>query len=279
MHKKSLWPPLAQWPIGPRYEKPRSQGVTMVFDKGLGLAAFQDLLETAGDYIDFIKLGFGSAALYRSEVLGQKVSMARRYGVEVYVGGTLGEMAHWQGVFDDLLQALQFHGVKWFEVSDGTINLSSRERRALIRQALDHGFKVLTEVGKKDPKKHLALPLLIQQVIEDLSDGASYVIVEGRESGKGVNLYDEKGSIKEEDLEKVVNALSSNVPLLWEAPLKEQQQALIMRFGPNVNLGNVPSTEVIALESLRRGLRSDTLRHVLTGNIWREQLSSESRSG
>ncbi|QGG47021.1 phosphosulfolactate synthase [Heliorestis convoluta] len=272
MEKKFWWPPLAAWPIGPRCEKPRSHGITMVFDKGMGMNNFQDLLEIAGEYIDFIKLGFGSAALYRSEMLAQKVIMARRYGVELYTGGTLTELAYWQGLFDEFLYTLRSHGIQWVEISDGTIHLSSRERRTLIHKAVEQDFKVLTEVGKKDPKKHLALPALIQQVLEDTSDGASYVIVEGRESGKDVNLYDESGTVKEEDMKMLIESLPSLDQLIWEAPLKDQQQYLIETFGPNVNLGNIPSNEVIALESLRRGLRSDTLRQALTGRSWQEEI-------
>ncbi|KAB2953891.1 phosphosulfolactate synthase [Heliorestis acidaminivorans] len=272
MEKKFWWPPLSAWPIGPRHEKPRTQGITMVFDKGMGMNAFQDLLETAGEYIDFIKLGFGSAALYRSEMLAQKVTMARRYGVELYTGGTLTELAYWQGLFDEFLYTLRSHGIQWIEISDGTIHLSSRERKSLIQKAVAQNFKVLTEVGKKDPKKHLALPALIQQIVEDTNEGADYVIVEGRESGKDVNLYDEDGAIREKDMEMLVESLPSLDILLWEAPLKDQQQMLIENFGPNVNLGNIPSPEVIALESLRRGLRSDTLRQALTGRSWQEEI-------
>ncbi|MZP29637.1 phosphosulfolactate synthase [Heliobacterium undosum] len=259
MTSKPLWFPPVSWPTGFRNEKPRSQGMTMVFDKGVGLVSFHDLLEMAADHIDFIKLGFGSSALYRPEILEQKVNLARRYGVEVYVGGTLGEIAYWQGGYDELLAGLKGVDIRWVEISDGTINITPRERRILIQKAISNGFQVLTEVGKKDPRQTLPLQAIIQQIGEDLSEGASYVIVEGRESGKGVNFYDTKGQIRDDDLERMVDSVGNVDALLWEAPLKEQQQALIARFGVNVNLGNIPVTEVIALESLRRGLRSDTL--------------------
>ncbi|MTV50548.1 phosphosulfolactate synthase [Heliobacillus mobilis] len=263
MPKKPLWSPTTAWPTGLRNDKPRNQGVTMVFDKGIGLVAFHDLLEMAGNYIDFIKLGFGSSALYRPEILEQKVDLARRYGVEVYVGGTLGEIAYWQQDYDEFLRGLHGYGIGWVEISDGTIDLSLRERRQLIRHALNEGFRVITEVGKKDPAQNLALSHLIQQVLDDLASGAAYVIIEGRESGKNVNLFDAKGEVSEDDLEILAGALASTDVLIWEAPIKGQQQILIQRFGPNVNLGNIPVTEVIALESLRRGLRSDTLRPVI----------------
>ncbi|MBM7867773.1 phosphosulfolactate synthase [Heliobacterium gestii] len=259
MTSKPLWFPPVSWPTGFRNEKPRTQGVTMIFDKGIGLVSFHDLLEMAADHIDFIKLGFGSAALYRPEILEQKVNLARRYGVEVYVGGTLGEIAYWQGGYEELLAGLQAVDIRWVEISDGTIQIPSRERRALIRKVTDRGFQVLTEVGKKDPRQTLPLPAIIRQIREDLAEGASYVIVEGRESGKGVNFYDSKGEIRDDDLEAMVEAVGKVDALLWEAPMKEQQQALIKRFGVNVNLGNIPVHEAIALESLRRGLRSDTL--------------------
>ncbi|MDD2422548.1 MAG: phosphosulfolactate synthase [Heliobacteriaceae bacterium] len=266
METKRQGPLVKAWPYGDRNEKPRSTGVTMVFDKGLGLHAWADLLATAGEYIDFIKLGFGSAALYAPQTLEQKVALAREHAVAVYFGGTLTEIAFVQGNYSEYLRRLQGYGIGWVEVSDGTISLSPAQRRELIDQAQTAGFRVITEVGKKDPRYQIPLPDLIRQMRADWAAGAAYVIIEGRESGKGVNLFDRTGEFKADGLAMLVRELPAGLPVIWEAPLKNQQVTLIRLCGQNVNLGNIPAGEVIALESLRRGLRADTLRYTLPGD-------------
>ncbi|TCP63875.1 phosphosulfolactate synthase [Heliophilum fasciatum] len=252
------WPPVACWPLGHRLIKPRTQGMTMVFDKGIGLSAFRDLLEMAGAFIDWIKLGFASAALYPSWVVQQKVWVARMYGVEVYAGGTLGELAISQGKMDELMTALWQRDIRWLEISDGTIELAVSDRRRWIVKARERGFQVITEVGKKNPAKAPPIQVLVAQANADLTAGASYVIVEGRESGKGVNLFDQHGRLRMDDLEVMVSGITDPAKLIWEAPLKPQQCLLIERMGPNVNFGNIQPEEVFPLEALRCGLRSDT---------------------
>lgn len=159
-------------------------------------------------------------------------------------------MGHWQALI---------------EVSDGTITLSAEERQAIIRAARDRGLAVITEVGKKDGAADLDPVFALRQVNADLEAGASKVIVEGRESGKGVGIYNRQGQVKTDDLEILVAGIPDPHVLMWETPLKEQQQAMIARFGPNVNLGNIAPADVIALEALRRGLRGDTLKLILGG--------------
>jgi hypothetical protein len=142
---------------------------------------------------------------------------------------------------------------------------SARERRKAIESALSRGLKVLTEVGKKDASAQPAPSYLRQQILSDLEAGAGYVIVEGRESGKGVGIYDEHGGVRADDVEELVAGLPDPSRILWEAPLKSQQEALIKRFGANVSLGNLAPGEIMALETLRRGLRSDSLRLCIAG--------------
>jgi phosphosulfolactate synthase len=235
----------------------------MVIDKGMGLGQTGDLLELGAPYIDYIKLGFGTAALYREELLKAKIELIQSYGVEVYPGGTFFEVAWLQGKLIEYLRVCERLGFRLVEVSDGTIALPAPDRAAAIRCARDRGFGVITEVGKKDGAYELDPLEALSQIGADLDAGASKVIVEGRESGRGVGIYDRQGQVKDGALEIIVSGVADPTALMWEAPLKEQQQGLIARFGPNVNLGNVAPADLIALEALRRGLRGDTLKLVL----------------
>lgn len=254
-------------PLPGRARKPRSVGLTMVIDKGLGLGPTRALLELAGEYIDFIKLGFGTAALYPERILREKVALIRGCGVEPYPGGTFLEAALLQGRLEAFLAATWDLGFRAVEVSEGTIDLDHRDRERAIRAARNMGFTVITEVGKKDGSQELDPAAALSRIEADLAAGAAKVIVEGRESGKGVGLYDREGRLKLGLLERLVAGLPDPGAIIWEAPLKAQQEELIARFGVNVNLGNVPPEEVIALEALRCGLRGDTLRLAIEGAL------------
>ncbi len=250
-------------PLAGRIAKPRTTGLTMVLDKGLGLAETRDLLDLAADYIDVIKLTFGTSGLYPERLLKEKIRMVRSYGVDICPGGTFLEVAILQGRMGRFLQRANELGFSCIEVSDGTIEMGLQLRRNSIKAACDHGFTVITEVGKKDAKSQVPLLRMMQTLADDLQHGASKVIVEGRESGKSVGIYDSDGKVKEQELDGLIHGIADLDAVMWEAPLKGQQLSLISRFGPNVNLGNIPTTDVLAVEALRRGLRGDTLKLAL----------------
>lgn len=148
------------------------------------------------------------------------------------------------------------------EVSDGTITLPPEQRADIIRRVLDMDFQVISEVGKKDPRTQLPVGAMQAQIAADLALGASYVIIEAREGGKGVGIYDQNGAVDEAQLDALVNGLEDLGRIVWEAPQCAQQAYLINRFGPNVNLGNIQPSEVLALEALRCGFRFETLRRI-----------------
>jgi len=264
MTEGRAWQGVISFPLEGRKIKPRTSGLTMVMDKGLGLAATKELLETSGNYIDYIKFGFGTSALLKEELLQQKIALIKSHGIYVYPGGTFLEIAYLQGRIRQYLQYAQEIGFNCIEVSDGTVTIDNQHRQELIMAAQAAGFTVITEVGKKNPLDQLANSLLIQQIQKDLSLGVSKVILEGRETGKGIGLYDQDGSLKKDDLSEFLRELANPERIIWEAPLKNQQQDFIGRLGPNVNLGNIPPSEVIPLEALRVGLRGDTLRFILS---------------
>lgn len=247
--------------LNERSRKPRGAGVTMMIDKGQGPDATADVLDMTGDYIDQWKLSFGTSALMDEPILRDKVARVRERNILVYPGGTLTEYAIVRGRWREFIQrahALGFNGV---EVSDGTINLSPETRREAIRFALDLGLTVVAEVGKKDPRHQPQAEELAEQALADFESGALWVIVEARESGKGVGIYDADGHVNDQDVDILTTALNSRLPhLIWEAPLKNQQEYFILRFGPDVSLGNIQPRDVLGVEALRAGLRFETLK-------------------
>lgn len=254
------WEGVTDIPVKGRSSKPRTSGLTMVIDKGIGLNQLKDLIQTSGEYIDILKLTFGTSAFYEKKFLKEKINTLISAQIDVMPGGTFLEVALWKGDEEKYLERARELGFSTIEISDGTIELDSVARKEIIKRALETGFKVITEVGKKDPKEVLPIALVHKLIREDLENGAFKVIIEAREAGKGVGIFDLEGKIKQEEVDHIIAGVEDVNQLLWETPIKNQQQDLIIRFGPEVNLGNIPQNEVLALEALRQGVRGDTLK-------------------
>ena len=257
---KKAWEGTIEMPVADRSTKPRTTGLTMVIDKGMGIHFLDDLIRCASDYIDIVKLTFGTSAFYDKEFLMEKNEKITAAGIEVMPGGTFLEIALWQNKLEEYLDRARELGFSSIEISDGTIDMDLETRRNAILKARERGFGVITEVGKKDPKEAPPISQVHRLIQEDLSNGAKKVIIEAREAGKGVGIFDADGKIKQDEVEAIIQGVEDISTLMWEAPLKNQQQALIIRCGTNVNLGNIPPDEILALEALRQGVRGDTLK-------------------
>lgn len=257
------WHSVVSLPETRRLSKPRTSGITMVIDKGLGLRETRDLLEMAADHIDFLKIAFGSSALYSSQLMKEKIALAKAYNVEVYPGGTLFEIAVFQNRTSEFFQRAKELGFTYIEVSEGTIDLPRQDRSHYIKIALNEGFGVLSEIGKKDTSIKLEPRQAVEQIFEDLANGAEKVIIEGRDSGQGVGIYNERGKVNDELLDELVKGIKDSNKIIIEAPQTSQHNFLLVHLGPNVNLGNVQPHDVLTLESTRVGLRGDTLKHCL----------------
>jgi len=246
-----------------RSSAPRSAGMTMVIDTGLGVAATADILEVAGDYIDLWKFSFGTSVFVRPTVLERKLELINARKILSCPGGTLFEAAILQHPCRAYATRAAEVGFTAVEISDGTIELSAFRRKRAIDCARNAGLVAITEVGKKDPNAQPPLAKLAEQARRDLEWGAQWVIVEGRESGTSVGVYDDEGNVAADGLETFARILGDQVDrLIWEAPLKHQQTALIERFGVNVGLGNIAPERALALEALRLGLRFETLKPI-----------------
>lgn len=253
-----VWHPGLADPSGQRSNESRTRGKTMVIDKGLGLHAFEDLLNTSAAYIDIIKFGFGTACLYPATVLKAKIRMARERGITVIPGGTFLEVAISRNLVDDYFETVLEFGFDGIEISDGTIEMDRNRRNGLIERGLDSGLMIFTEYGKKGWGSRVEVDELVETVISDIQTGAQLVAIEGRESGAGVGIYDEHGICRDDDIDAILEKLPNAGALMWETPRKEQQVHMIRKLGAGVHLGNIAPQDVLALEALRRGLRSDT---------------------
>jgi phosphosulfolactate synthase len=242
-----------------RTPKPRESGLTMVIDGGTPLGLFTDLIALGAEYIDYVKFGWGTSVI--TNCLREKIAVLDSNGIGYYFGGTLFEKFVVQGRFEDYRRLCEEYACRHVEVSNGTIEMSNSEKAGYIRK-LAGDFTVVSEVGFKDSDRSEMLPpsAWVACIKEDLDAGAAIVTLEARESGSS-GICRPDGELRYGLLEDVLSAGIGVDKLLIEAPNTQLQTHMITRIGPNVNLGNVPAQGVIGLETLRLGLRSDTLNH------------------
>lgn len=237
-----------------RPARPRETGITHVMDKGMSIPQIDGLFATAGDYIDIVKLGWGTS--YVTANLREKLDCYRDKGVAVVLGGTFWEVCAVQGKLDEWRRYVDELGLTHVEISDGTIELPHEEKlEHIARLAVD--YTVLSEVGSKDNQVVVAPYKWVHMIESEIAAGAWKVITEARETGTA-GIFRADGEVRMGLIEEIANRVPVE-RLLFEAPQKAQQVWFIREFGANVNLGNIPPDEVISLETIRLGLRSDTL--------------------
>lgn len=237
-----------------RTAKPRNSGITLALDKGYSVRQAEDFCEVASPYTDIVKLGWGTAIV--SQNLRDKLSVYKENGIPIYLGGTLFEAYVLRNQLDDYVMLLQDFDINMVEVSNGTIWLSDKKKNDIIKD-LCTDFTVLSEVGSKNPDDIIPPYKWVKMIENELESGAWKVICEARESGT-VGVFRPNGEIRSGLIDEIADQISVE-QLIFEAPQKEQQSWFIKKFGPNVNLGNIQPCEVISVETLRLGLRSDTL--------------------
>jgi phosphosulfolactate synthase len=238
-----------------RPEKPRGRGVTHVIDTGLTTGQAAGLMASAADYVDLVRLGWGSA--YVTKDLREKLDAYRAAGVPVMLGGTLTEIAWLRRRIDPLAEWLRELGIEHVEVSSGTVEIPLDQKLALIERLADR-FTVFAEVGEKDPAAIMAPYRWVELIRTALDAGATQVICEGRATGDA-GMYRPDGEARTGLIDEIVHSVELD-RLIFEAPKKHQQVWFIQHYGPDVNLGNVLPQDVISLETLRLGLRADTLK-------------------
>jgi phosphosulfolactate synthase len=245
-----------------RTQKPRSYGLTMVMDKGMGLDEVRNFLSVAAPYVDIVKLGFGTAHV--TQHLREKIAIYKEYQVPVYFGGTLFEAFLVRNQFDDYVEVIRDYGLDYVEVSDGSIIIPHVEKCGYIEKLAKH-VTVLSEVGSKDAAHIMPPYKWIELMRAELEAGASYVIAEAREAGN-VGIYRGSGEVREGLVQEILTQIPPR-NIIWEAPQKAQQVYFLELLGANVNLGNLAPSEVIPLEAMRVGLRGDTFHLYLNKKV------------
>jgi phosphosulfolactate synthase len=241
-----------------RIQKPRNSGITMVMDKGLSLRQVEDFIEVNGVHTDIVKLGWATS--YVTPNLDEKIKLYHDADIPVYFGGTLFEAMIVRGQFDDYCRLLDKYKLQYAEVSDGSIEIGHEEKCDYIRR-LAKQTTVISEVGSKDVQKIFAPYKWIQLMKAEIEAGSWKVIAEARESGN-VGIYRDSGEVRQGLVDEILTQIPEET-IIWEAPQKAQQVWFIKLIGANVSLGNIAPNDVIPLETLRLGIRSDTFDHFL----------------
>ena len=240
--------------------KPREVGLTHVMDKGLNLRDIEGMFDVGGEYVDIVKLGWGTS--YVTNNLEKKIALYRHFETPIVCGGTLFEAVYGQGKIDEFKAWLTEHRFSHVEISDGTLEIP-RDRKLELIADFARDFVVLSEVGSKDSDVVFAPYQWVQWIKEEKDAGAWKVITEAREGGSA-GIFRKDGDMRTGLIDEIAHEVSID-DVIFEAPTKTSQAWFVKHFGPNVNLGNIPPDEVIPLETLRLGLRGDTMLEVLLG--------------
>ncbi|HEY7708024.1 MAG TPA: phosphosulfolactate synthase [Gaiellaceae bacterium] len=243
-----------------RSPKPRLSGLTHVIDKGLNLREIEGMFDTGGDYVDIVKLGWGTS--YVTNNLEKKIALYRSFSTPVVCGGTLFEAVYARGKLDEYKRWLSEQRFSHVEISDGAVEIP-RERKLELIAEFGQDFTVLSEVGSKDAEVNYAPYLWVEWIKEELEAGSWKVITEAREGGTA-GIFRPTGEMRTGLIDEIAHDVAID-DLIFEAPTKAAQAWFVKHFGPEVNLGNIPPEEVIPLETLRLGLRADTITEVLLG--------------
>jgi phosphosulfolactate synthase len=234
-----------------RTAKPRSHGITILLDTGVGLHAIEDVAGVAGPFCDYAKIAWGSALITSN--LDAKLEAYRRADMLPLLGGTLFEYCYVHGRADRLLAFCRDHELH-IEISDGVADIPRADKLRWIEAFAAVG-SVFSEVGGKlSPTRGE----WTEMVREELSAGAAKIVIEGREIGPTGQ------EIRIDLVRDLVDAFGVEA-LVFEALERYQQIWLIKQLGPNVNLGNIRIPDVLTVESFRQGLKEHTLLETVNG--------------
>jgi len=245
-----------------RSKKPRKDGLTMVMDKGLSLNEVENFLSTSLDYVDIVKLGFGTSVLTKN--LSEKIKLYKEAGLKLYLGGTLFEIFVIRNQYKNFKDILYKYGLNTIEISDGSIHLDHTKKCEYIHE-LSKNFTVISEVGSKESNTVIPPYKWIEMMQKELDAGSWKVVAEAREGGN-VGVFRNSGEVRSDLVDEILTKIPKN-KIIWEAPKKNQQVWFIKLLGTDVNLGNIDTHEVIPLECLRLGLRGDTFFDFLPENL------------
>jgi phosphosulfolactate synthase len=234
----------------------RAYGKTMVLDRFL--TGTPESVAMLHNFVDCVKIGWGLPYVLEERALLARIQSFREAGVSVSSGGTLLEIAFSKGRHRKALDGIRRAGFDTVELSEGVVEMPQHVKREIAEFARSHGLKLHSEVGRKNPRNQLSLEETVDRISQMIDLGGDLVIIEGRETGRSVEIYDDSGEIKWDWVERIRESCPEE-KLMFEAPQEKQQTELLLKLGSKVNLGNVSAESIGALATQRLGLRGDTL--------------------
>lgn len=227
----------------------------MVIDRLYGLV--KEEFDQVADHVDIVEIGWGLPLVWKEDALSSRIRYYKKNGIRVSTSGTLLEYAIFHNNLESTLRRVKKLGFDIAEISDGIIELSPEDKARVAKEVKTMGLDYIIAVGKKDPTSQLSPAETVSEIKESLALSPLKVILESRERGRGVGIYDENGNVKWNDLRMITNQVDQK-EIIFEAPNEAQQASLILELGSEVNLGNIALTSIASLESERQGLRFDT---------------------
>jgi phosphosulfolactate synthase len=228
---------------------------TLVLDRFSGL--IKEEFEEVAKYVNAVQYGWGLPNVWSTEAVKKRTKYYQGFGIKVVMSGTIIEHAIVQSSVDKALDEAAELGFDVVEVSDGIIDMTPKDKATLTSKVKARGFEIIYTVGKKDPAAQPSQRELLSQIEAGMRTEPLKVMIESRERGRGVGIYDSEGNVKWPLLRSITSIFDPG-KLVFEAPREEQQAALILELGPNVNLAHVALGSVATLQSGRLGLRFDT---------------------
>jgi phosphosulfolactate synthase len=228
------------------------------FDPGLAPVAVASHLAQSGHLMLSLKISMAGWQIAAPGALQVKLEAARRAGVSTTAGGGPYEVAVAQGELERYLDLCAEVGFSAIECGAGFTSPDvTPERIAALTEARGLAFDY--ELGDKHGGVFDAETVneLCTEGRQWLEAGARRLVIEARESADGIGLFDAGGALKTALAQRLAQAFGLQ-RVVFEAPTKPSQFALLDQLGPSVQLGNVPMDEVLRVEIYRRGLHSDS---------------------
>jgi phosphosulfolactate synthase len=230
---------------------------TSPFDPGNNPATVESHLEQSSHLMSTLKISMACWIVAKEAATRQKIAAANKHDVPTVTGGGPFEIAVAQGQLPAYLELCADMGVSRIECGEGFTDLRM-EAKDVVRMARERGLEVQFELGKKHEGAFTSdvVDKLIEKGQRWLDAGATQLVIEARESARGVGLFDEEGTLNQVFADRFVEEFGIRT-VMFEAPTKPDQFALLDHFGPEVHLTNVRLEEILRVEIYRRGLHSD----------------------
>ena len=234
---------------------------TSPFDPGYDPSTLASHLEQSGHLMSALKISMACWMVANEHATRMKLALARAHGVPTVTGGGPFEIAVAQGELPAYLDLCADVGVTRIECGQGFTETDLNPHE-IVAAAQTRGLDVQMELGKKHDGgfNDRTLSAWIDQGKEWLDAGAVQLVVEARESAQGVGLFDQEGRLNPAYADRFAYAFGFDT-VVFEAPNKPSQFALLNHFGREVQLCNVRLEELLRVEIYRRGLHSDAFGH------------------